>query len=66
MKRITITCDFCEKVLGENHIKLGSIDGGELCYENKLKDTGIGTTISIVRYADLHFCDKDHFVFYFF
>lgn len=66
MKKITITCDVCQKVLDDEYIRLGSENEQELCFENKLPNRKVGETISIARYRDLHFCCKEHFVKYFF
>lgn len=66
MKKTTITCDVCQKVLGDEYIRLGSENEQELCFENKLPNRKVGETINIARYRDLHFCCKEHFVKYFF
>lgn len=65
MKKVTITCDTCKKVLGDEHIRLGSENETDLYFENKLP-TKIGETQYIGRYHDLHFCSKEHFIKYFF
>jgi hypothetical protein len=65
MKTVTITCDTCKKVLGDEHIRLGSENENELYFENKL-GTKPGETQCIARYHDLHFCSKEHFYKYFF
>ena len=63
MKIITITCDHCDKKLGENHKMLGSENGKHLEFRNKTKDSTVQT---LSRYRDLHFCSKEHFINYFF
>jgi len=66
MKIVTIKCDTCQKVLGDEHIRLGSETETDLSFENKLPNPKVGETRSIGRYRDLHFCSKEHFVKYFF
>lgn len=65
MKKVTITCDTCNKVLRDEYIRLGSENGNDLCFENKLP-TKVGEMINMHRYHDLHFCSKEHFIKYFF
>lgn len=65
MKKVITTCDVCKKEIGDNHIMLGSENGTELHFDNRLK-VPIGGTQSIARYVDLHFCSQQHFVEYFF
>lgn len=65
MKIITITCDTCEKEIGEDHIKLGSVNETDLCFENKLEPKS-GELIKFARFHDLYFCSRQHFIDYFF
>jgi len=65
MKITTITCDMCKEEINENHITIGSESEKELIFQNKLENKGLGVHY-IARYRDLHFCSKDHFIYYFF
>lgn len=65
VKKVIITCDTCKKVLGDQHIRLGTQNGTDLYFENKLP-TNPGEIQFIARYQDLHFCSREHFYQYFF
>jgi hypothetical protein len=65
MEKIIITCDFCKKELGDQHIKIGSENGSELYYVNTLPSSKAGETRYIDQHSDLHFCSKEHFIKYF-
>lgn len=58
-------CDHCKKIYrtDENLIFLGS-EGNDLKYKNPKSKPG--ETCELARYCDLHFCDKNCFVNYFF
>lgn len=68
MKRILIDCDTCRKRLTkeEGVIEIGSNTEHDLAFDNTLGGLKTGSTKSISRYTNLHFCSKEHFVEYFF
>ena len=65
MKRVTITCDTCKKVINDECIRLGSELENDLCFDNKLA-TKPGEVKYLSKHPDLHFCSKEHFYKYFF
>jgi hypothetical protein len=64
MKKTTITCDFCEKIIHDGYITIGSTSEKDFKFENKNAVTGKIRTMG--HFYDLHFCNEAHFIDYFF
>lgn len=65
MKKVTITCDKCQKVItNDAFITIGSTDEQSFKFQSEIKENCRMKKMD--KYHDLHFCSNEHFIEFFF